>query len=201
MQAVKELRKISYHLLPLYNNSTCLRFLGRVLLLVYSGMVRAITECSHGRTGVRPSGDPRRGSPTAKQSTGLFLLPILRFALLGDFALCGARRGLLALDLARAPPLDPAALKGWRTFYVFAFEGLELKTAPVNFSAGAALLFIRFRFNLDIQRCVYLLSNVLTVLFALFNAFGEEIFNLSVDGAEIILSPSGKGVIELFRYS
>ncbi len=24
-----------------------------------------------------------------------------------------------------ALPLDPAALKGWRTFYVFAFEGLR----------------------------------------------------------------------------
>ncbi len=75
-----------------------------------------------------------------------------------------------------------------------------MKTAPAFFGR-CCLLLIRLRFNLDIQRCVYLLSNVLTVLFALFNAFGEEIFNLSVDGAEIILSPSGKGVIELFRYS
>ena len=34
--------------------------------------------------------------------------PAFRFA--GDFAPCGERRGLLALDLARALPLNPASL-------------------------------------------------------------------------------------------
>ena len=40
----------------------------------------------------------------------LMLLPVLRFACAGDFAPCGERRGLLALDLARALPLNPASL-------------------------------------------------------------------------------------------
>ncbi len=56
-------------------------------------------------------------------------------------------------------------------------------------------------FNFDVRRSVYILPNVFAVLFALPDAFGEEIFNLTVYGAEIVLSPSGKGIIELFRYS
>ena len=54
----------------------------------------------------------------------LVLLPLLRFAFLGIPLPAGSdegsspstSQGLLALDLARALPLDPAALKGWRTF-------------------------------------------------------------------------------------
>ena len=47
-------------------------------------------------------GPPARVLPRKKQSTGLFFLPLLRFACAGDFATCGSRRGLLALDPARA---------------------------------------------------------------------------------------------------
>ncbi len=77
------------------------------------------SECGS-RIRARRIGDPRRGSPTAKLSTGLFLLPFLRFAvaypsrtpagvLSGDFAACGLRLG-------DSVPKTPAALKGWRTF-------------------------------------------------------------------------------------
>ena len=82
--------------------------------MIYIGVVLAIaSECRDGRTPCAHRRTPDEGPPTKKQSTGLFafisgvrpklmLLPILRFACAGDFALCGARLG--------APPRDPASL-------------------------------------------------------------------------------------------
>ena len=84
------------------------------------------SECGS-RIRARRIGDPRRGSPTAKLSTGLFLLPFLRFAvaypsrtpagvLSGDFAACGLRRGLLALDLVSL--LKKAQAKTFRFYFL-----------------------------------------------------------------------------------
>ena len=71
--------------------------------MIYIGVVLAIaSECRDGRTPCAHRRTPDEGPPTKKQSTGLFFLPLLRFACAGDFALCGARLG--------APPRDPASL-------------------------------------------------------------------------------------------
>ena len=67
--------------------------------------------CRDGRTPCAHRATPDEGLPTQKQSTGLFALiatakvgisasPHPAFRSAGDFALCGARQGLLALDLA-----------------------------------------------------------------------------------------------------
>ena len=53
--------------------------------------------------------------------------------------------------------------------------------------------------SLDVQvgRGVYFIGNVFSVLFPLAHTFGQKVFYLSVDGAEIVLRPSGDGVVQL----
>jgi len=48
---------------------------------------------------------------------------------------------------------------------------------------------------------VELVGDVFSVLFTLSDAFGQEIFDLSVHRSEVILCPCGDRVIELFRQS
>ena len=72
--------------------------------------------CRDGRTPCAHRETPDEGLPTQKQSTGLFLLPVLRFASLGISLPAGSDKGsspltsqgTLSLDPARALPLDPA---------------------------------------------------------------------------------------------
>ena len=52
--------------------------------------------------------------------------------------------------------------------------------------------------SLDVQvgRGVYFVGNVFSVLFHLAHTFGQKVFYLPVDGAEIVLRPSGDGVVQ-----
>ena len=75
--------------------------------------------CRDGRTPCAHRETPDEGLPTHKQSTGLFLLPVLRFASLGISLPAGSDKGsspltsqgTLSLDPARALPLDPATFE------------------------------------------------------------------------------------------
>ena len=49
--------------------------------------------------------------------------------------------------------------------------------------------------NVKLGRDVDFVGNVLPVLLALAHAFGKQIFDLSVDGTKIVLSPSGNLII------
>ena len=95
---------------------------GRYSLAIYPSIILAATECSHGRLRVHRR-TPGEGSPTKKQSTGLFFLPLLRLLALGDFAPCGERLGALPLRPCKGfSPLDPRHPfeKGWtETFFNF----------------------------------------------------------------------------------
>lgn len=42
-----------------------------------------------------------------------------------------------------------------------------------------------------------MVRNVFSVFLALPHALGQQVFDLAVDGAEIVLRPSGNGVIKL----
>ena len=53
-------------------------------------------------------------------------------------------------------------------------------------------------FDVDIQRFIQMFGYILAVFLSLPDTFREEIFNLSVDGAKIILGPGGDSIIELF---
>lgn len=52
--------------------------------------------------------------------------------------------------------------------------------------------------DIQIRRHVDFIRDILAVFLALPDAFGQEVFNLAVDGAEIILCPGCDCVIELF---
>ena len=54
-------------------------------------------------------------------------------------------------------------------------------------------------FQIELWRDVQRIRRVAAVLLSLAHALGEQIFDLPVDGAEIILSPGGDGLIELWR--
>ena len=56
---------------------------------------------------------------------------------------------------------------------------------------------VRFLGNVEFGRDVDLIRDVLPVLFALTHALGEQILDLPVHRAEVILCPGGKGVVEL----
>ena len=51
--------------------------------------------------------------------------------------------------------------------------------------------------EIELGRQVDLFAEVLTVLFPLAHAFGQQIFDLAIDGTEIVLRPGGDGVVEL----
>lgn len=53
--------------------------------------------------------------------------------------------------------------------------------------------------NVDIQRLIQMLRYIFAVFLALPDTFREEIFNLSVDGTEIILGPGSDIIIQFFR--
>ena len=75
--------------------------------------------CRDGRTPCAHRETPDEGLLTQKQSTGLFLLPVLRFASLGISLPAGSDKGsspltsqgTLSLDPARALSLDPATFE------------------------------------------------------------------------------------------
>ena len=60
-----------------------------------------------------------------------------------------------------------------------------------NFPKHFCLLDIQFWWEVD------LVGDVFAVLFALAHALGEEIFDLPVHRAEVVLGPGSKGVVEL----
>ena len=51
--------------------------------------------------------------------------------------------------------------------------------------------------NIQLRGFVQGFGNILAILLTLADTLGEEIFNLSVDGAEIIFRPGGNLVIKL----
>ena len=53
--------------------------------------------------------------------------------------------------------------------------------------------------DVHIKRSINFIGYIFAVLFALFNALGQQIFNLTVDRAEVVLRPCGDIVIQLFR--
>ena len=62
--------------------------------MIYIGVVLAIaSECRDGRTPCAHRRTPGEGPPTKKQSTGLFFLPLLRFASLGISIPAGSAEG------------------------------------------------------------------------------------------------------------
>lgn len=52
---------------------------------------------------------------------------------------------------------------------------------------------------IKLRRYVYVLTDILSVLFSLPDALREEVFDLPVYGAEIGLCPGGYGVVQLRR--
>ena len=56
-------------------------------------------------------------------------------------------------------------------------------------------------FDVDVQGFVELGGHIFAVLLSLPDALGQEVFDLSVDGTEVVLCPCGDGVIELRRKS
>lgn len=52
--------------------------------------------------------------------------------------------------------------------------------------------------KIQLRRLVEMLRNVLPILLALPDTFGQEVFDLAVDRAEIVLRPGSDCVIELF---
>ena len=59
---------------------------------------------------------------------------------------------------------------------------------------GAKSVFLQ---KIQFKGFIQLVGHISAVLFSLFDAFGQQVFDLSVDTAEIILGPCGKGVVEL----
>ena len=53
--------------------------------------------------------------------------------------------------------------------------------------------------EIELRRHVDLFADVLTVLFPLAHTFGQQIFDLAIDGTEIVLRPGGDGGVELGR--
>lgn len=72
----------------------------------------------------------------------------------------------------------------------------EFLKALVQFCANAFILLY-----IQLGWYVYVLAHIFTVLFALTNAFGQQVFNLSVYRAEIIFRPGGYCVVQLRRKS
>ena len=56
---------------------------------------------------------------------------------------------------------------------------------------------LRFLFDIQFRRDIYLVGNIFAVLLPLAHALGEQVFNLTVNAAEVILRPGGNGIIEL----
>ena len=69
---------------------------------------------------------------------------------------------------------------------------LNVMTLPKG-EGFCLLLFQKIQIKGLIQLCGYVAS----VLFSLFDAFCQQVLDLSVDASEVILRPGGKGVVEL----
>lgn len=54
-------------------------------------------------------------------------------------------------------------------------------------------------FNIQFGWDIQLVGNILTVLLSLSDAFRQKIFDLPVDGTEVVLCPCGNCIIELSR--
>ena len=71
-------------------------------------------------------------------------------------------------------------------------------------TADAVSLLLKYRwilFNVQFDWLIEMLRNIFTVLFTLSDAFGEKIFNLSVNGTEIVLCPGCQLIIQRFRHA
>ena len=80
--------------------------------MIYIGVVLAIaSECRDGRTPCAHRRTPDEGPPTKKQSTGLFFLPLLRFALLGISLPAGSDLGRCPKTLRGLCPSTPPPLR------------------------------------------------------------------------------------------
>ncbi len=44
-----------------------------------------------------------------------------------------------------------------------------------------------------------MVGDIFSVLFPLSDTFGQQIFDLAVDGTEIVFRPRGNGVVKFFR--
>ena len=55
--------------------------------------------------------------------------------------------------------------------------------------------------QIQLRRQVDLIRNVLSVFLALTDALSKEIFDLTVDGAKVVLCPRGNGGIPLWRHT
>lgn len=54
-----------------------------------------------------------------------------------------------------------------------------------------------FLFNIQLWRDIDFVGDIFAVFLPLTDAFGQKIFDLTVDRAEIVLCPSSDGVVEL----
>ena len=73
---------------------------------------------------------------------------------------------------------------------------IPLKKYPSAFEKNGRYFALR---NVQLRWNVQLGGNVFSVLFALAYTLAKQIFDLTVYRAEIVLSPSGNGVIQLRR--
>lgn len=77
-----------------------------------------------------------------------------------------------------------------------------IKTSPLHESKGDILYLPLFKVSdINVLGCVYLFADVAAILPALFYALGKQVFDLTVDGAEIRFRPRGEIVIQLFGQS
>ena len=54
-----------------------------------------------------------------------------------------------------------------------------------------------FLFNIQLRRDIDFVGDVFSVFLSLADAFGQQVFDLTVDRAEIVLRPRGDGIVEL----
>ena len=52
---------------------------------------------------------------------------------------------------------------------------------------------------IQFRRYIYLVRNILSVLFPLPHAFCQQVFDLAVDGAKVIFCPRCNGIVKAFR--
>ena len=53
--------------------------------------------------------------------------------------------------------------------------------------------------NIQIEGFIDLLGYIFPVLFPLSDTFGQKVFDLSVDGTEVVFRPCGQGIVKLCR--
>lgn len=53
--------------------------------------------------------------------------------------------------------------------------------------------------DIQIEGFIDLLGYIFPVLFSLSDTFGQKVFDLSVDGTEVVFRPCGQGIVKLCR--